>query len=165
VCSKYKFTHAADALGRTVVANALFFGMQRMSSLLIPWCTYTDPEIARVGIGESDPHSKHLVISDLSISGNDRAILDREESGMLRVYHDRRGGIHGATLVASHAGEMIGEIVVAMKHGVRLGSLASDIHPYPTLSEIIKRAGDSYRHTLLTPTVSSLLKKIMQWRR
>ena len=165
VCSPHKFTHAADALARTVIANAMFFGTQRVSSLLIPWCTFTDPEIARVGIGEQDTESEHLIRLEIPLRENDRALLDGEEEGVLRIYHDRRGGIHGATLVASHAGEMIGELIVAMRHNVRLGSLASDIHPYPTQSEIFKRAGDQYRRTLLTPTVSAVLKKFLRWRR
>lgn len=165
VCSQYKSSHAADAQARIVIANALFFSGQRMSSLLIPWCTYTDPEIARVGIGETHPRCKLCLVADLPFKSNDRAVLDGQEEGMLRIYHDRRGGILGATLVAAHAGEIIGEIVVAMRHRARLGSLASDIHPYPTQSEILKRAGDTYRRTLLTPPVISLLRSIMKWRR
>lgn len=165
VCSQYKSSHVADAQARMVIANALFFSGQRMSSLLIPWCTYTDPEIARVGIGETHPRCKLCLVADLPFKSNDRAVLDGQEEGMLRIYHDRRGGILGATLVAAHAGEVIGEIVVAMRHHARLGSLASDIHPYPTQSEILKRAGDMYRRTLLTPPVISVLRRIMKWRR
>jgi pyruvate/2-oxoglutarate dehydrogenase complex dihydrolipoamide dehydrogenase (E3) component len=165
VCSQGKFTHAADAMARTVIANALFFGTQRISSALIPWCTYTDPEIARVGIGENDAHGKEYTVLDLPLQGSDRAVIDGQEEGLLRIYHDRHGRIHGATLVAAQAGEIIGELVVAMRHNVRLGALASDIHPYPTQSEIIKRAGDMYRRTLLTPTMAKMLKKFLEWRR
>jgi pyruvate/2-oxoglutarate dehydrogenase complex dihydrolipoamide dehydrogenase (E3) component len=165
VCSQGNFTHAADAQARTVIANALFLGTQRISSALIPWCTYTDPEIARVGIGENDEHSKEYTALDLPLRDSDRAVIDGQEEGLLRIYHDRHGRIHGATLVAAQAGEIIGELVVAMRHNVRLGALASDIHPYPTQSEIIRRAGDLYRRTLLTPTVAGILRKFLKWRR
>jgi pyruvate/2-oxoglutarate dehydrogenase complex dihydrolipoamide dehydrogenase (E3) component len=165
VCSKYKFTHVADTMGRIVIGNALFFASQRVAWHLIPRCTFTDPEIAHVGLGEQDSPSKHIVVADFPFSENDRAQLEGDEDGMLRIYHDRRGGIHGATVVGRHANEMIGEIAVAMHHRIKLGSLASDVHPYPTRSEMIKRAGDAYRRTLLTPSILSFLKKLMEWRR
>ncbi|RPH95260.1 mercuric reductase [candidate division KSB1 bacterium] len=165
VCSQYRYTHAADALARVVIANALFFAGDSAGDLLVPNCTFTDPEIAHVGLSETEAKERHLQTMKLPFDDLDRAILDSGEAGLLKIHHDVRGTIKGATLVAAHAGEMIGEIVVAMNHSVRLGSLSSDIHPYPTVAEIIKRAGDQFRHTLVTPFMARLLKKFLAWRR
>jgi pyruvate/2-oxoglutarate dehydrogenase complex dihydrolipoamide dehydrogenase (E3) component len=165
VCSQYRYTHAADALARTVIANALFMAADRVDSLLVPHCTFTEPEIAHVGIHESDAQAVHLATLKLPFDDLDRAILDSGEAGLLKIHHDKRGTIRGATIVAANAGELISEIVLAMNHGVKLGSLASDIHPYPTQAEIIKRAGDQYRSTLLTPSIMKLLKRFLAWRR
>ena len=165
VASQFKFTHAADAMARIVIGNALFFATHRASALNIPWATYTDPEIAHVGVyGHTDDGKDYSTIQ-IPFSALDRAILDSRDEGFLKVHHDRKGYIRGATIVAAHAGELIGELVVAMNHKVRLGSLASDIHPYPTQSEIVKRAGDAYRKTMLTPQIASLLNRILTWRR
>ena len=165
VCSQYRYTHAADALARTVIANALFMAADRVDSLLVPHCTFTEPEIAHVGIHEEDARSAHLVTLKMPFDDLDRAILDSGEAGLLKVHHDKRGTIRGATIVAANAGELISEIVLAMNHGVKLGSLASDIHPYPTQAEIIRRAGDQYRSALLTPSMMKLLKRYLAWRR
>ncbi len=164
VCARFTFLHASDALARSVVANALFFGTYRFSTVNIPSLTMTDPEIARIGVGEQDEEAKHLHVMDLTFKDVDRARLD-DEDGWLRLYYDRLGRMQGATLVCGHAGEMIGEVALAMRHNIRLGSLAADLHPYPTLSEIFKRAGDNYRKSLLTPTIAKFLKKLLQWRR
>ena len=164
VCSRFRFVHASDALARTVVANALFFGTYKFTAANIPSLTMTDPEIARVGCSEQDEGVKQYHRMELDFHDVDRALLGGED-GLVRLYYDRRGGIHGATVVASRAGEMIGEIALAMRHTVRLSSLAADLHPYPTFSEVFKRAGDLYRHSLLTPTVAKMLKKLLKWRR
>ncbi len=164
VCARFTFLHASDALARSIVANTLFFGTYRFSTLNIPSLTLTDPEIARIGIGENDERAKQCHVMDLTFKDVNRALLDHED-GWLRLYYDRLGRIQGASLVSFHAGEMIGEVALAMRHNIRLGSLAADLHPYPTLSEIFKRAGDGYRRTLLTPTIAKFLKKLLKWRR
>ena len=165
VCSQFHYTHAADALARMVIANALFMAADRVDKLLVPRCTYTEPEIAHVGLSEKDAEAAHLETLKLSFDDLDRAILDSGEAGLLKIHHDHRGGIRGATIVAANAGELISEIVLAMNHGVKLGALASDIHPYPTQAEIIKRAADLYRSRLLTPSILRLLKRFLAWRR
>lgn len=164
VCARFSFLHASDALARSIVANALFFGTYRFSTAASPSLTLTDPEIARMGIGENDEHAKQLHVMDLTFKDVNRTRLDHED-GWLRLYYDRLGRIQGVSLVCSHAGEMIGEVALAMRHNLRLGSLAADLHPYPTLSEIFSRAGDGYRKTLLTPTIAKFLKKLLKWRR
>jgi pyruvate/2-oxoglutarate dehydrogenase complex dihydrolipoamide dehydrogenase (E3) component len=165
VCSEYRHTHAADALAHVVLGNALFFASDRASALLVPSCTYTDPEIAHVGVHQSEADATRLKTLRLGFDSLDRAILDGSGDGLLKIHHDHRGTLRGATLVAPHAGETIGEIVVAMNHSVRLGTLASDIHPYPTYAEILKIAGDQFRHGLMTPSMARFLKRLLQWRR
>lgn len=159
VCSRYQFTHAADAQARIVVANALFFGRGKASRLVMPWCTYTSPEIAHVGLYEKEARTKGYDVHTLTLTLDelDRAVLDGANEGFLRV-HLKRGTdkILGATLVAEHAGEMIGELVLAMTGGLGLGAIASTIHPYPTQAEIIRKAADAWRRGKLTPAVKRI---------
>ncbi len=160
VCSQYRFTHAADAMARIVIANALFFGRGKATALTIPWCTYTDPEIAHVGLYPQQAAERGIAIDTFRIdfSQVDRAVLDGSTEGFVKV-HVRKGSdrIVGATIVGPHAGDLISEISVAMAGGVGLGRLSSVIHPYPTLAEAIKKAADAYRRTKLTPFAKKLL--------
>lgn len=159
VCMKYKFTHAADAAARIVIQNALFMGRKKLSALHIPWCTYTDPEIAHVGMYERDDPGSVDTFT-VHLSDVDRAVTDGRTDGFVRI-HVKKGSdtILGATIVAEHAGEMIAQIVQAMTTGTGLGKLASVIHPYPTQSEAIRKAADQYNKTRLTPFVASIFKK------
>ncbi|MEX1096133.1 MAG: mercuric reductase [Planctomycetales bacterium] len=168
VCSKYKFTHAADAMARIVIQNALFFGRKRAGALVIPWCTYTDPEVAHVGLYPHEAEAQGIPLDTFAVelSQVDRAILDGEQNGFLKI-HVRKGKdtILGATLVARHAGEMISEITLAMVAGAGLGAISSTIHPYPTQAEAIKKAGDAYGRTRLTPRIKHLFETLLRWRR
>ena len=167
ICSPYKFTHTADALARIVIQNALFFGRARASGLIIPWCTYTDPEIAHVGMHAHEAQEKGNPEGTvpIALSEVDRAILDAEDNGFVRVYAGRKGIILVATIVASHAGDAISEISLAMTHGLGLGSIAKTIHPYPTRAEAIRKVGDAYNRTRLTPFVKRLFAKWLSWTR
>ncbi|HJO05351.1 MAG TPA: mercuric reductase [Acidobacteriota bacterium] len=158
VASRYQFTHTADAQARIVIQNALFFGRARASKLVVPWCTYTSPEIAHVGMYEADARAVGHDVSTITIplSEVDRAVLDGEDSGFLRVHHEK-GRILGATMVAEHAGDMIGELALAITAGVGLSQISGTIHPYPTQAEIIRKVGDAYRRTGLTPLTKRLL--------
>ena len=168
VCSKYKFTHAADFLARIVIQNALFMGRAKASSLIIPWCTYTSPEIAHVGLYEKDAKEHGIAIDTYTqhFADIDRAILAGETEGFVRV-HTRKGTdqIIGATIVAPQAGDLISEITLAMTHGVGLKKIGSTIHPYPTQAEAIRRLGDQFNRTRLTPLVKSLFGKWLSWNR
>jgi pyruvate/2-oxoglutarate dehydrogenase complex dihydrolipoamide dehydrogenase (E3) component len=168
VCMEDKHTHGADAAARIVIQNALFLGRKKLSSLVIPRCTYTDPEIAQVGMSGKQAHKAGIEVTTFvrRFSEVDRAILDGEEDGFVKV-HVRSGTdkIVGATIVAPHAGEMINEITLAMVGGLGLGVLSGVIHPYPTQSEAIKQAGDAYQRTRLTPFVKKLLSRWMEWTR
>lgn len=156
VCMKHKFTHAADFAARLVVQNALFLGRRRVSALTIPRCTYTDPEIAHVGLTEWDARERGEAIDTYlrRFSDVDRAITDGEEEGFVKIHcaagTDR---IVGGTIVARHAGDMIGEVALALTARVGLGTLANVIHPYPTKAEAIRQCGDAYNRTRLTSLV------------
>lgn len=165
ICMNWKFTHAADAAARIVIKNTLFspFGLGRsqLSKLVIPWVTYTDPEIAHVGIYPEAAKKMGLEVVTIQIDFNhvDRAITDSEELGFLKIHHTKGSDeIIGATIVASHAGEMISEITTAIVNKIGLSKLSNVIHPYPTQAEAIKKAADAYRRTLLTTRNKQILR-------
>ncbi|MHB8383397.1 MAG: mercuric reductase [Candidatus Binataceae bacterium] len=166
--SALKFTHLSDAHARILLRNALFRGRQRVSALTIPWCTYTDPEIAHVGLGEEDARKRGIAITTFTqpMAEVDRAILDGQTDGFVKV-HVRAGTdqILGATIVAAHAGEMISEITLAMTAGVGLGKLGEVIHPYPTQAEAIRKVANQYARTRLTPFAAKLFKRWFAWTR
>lgn len=168
VASKYQFTHMADFMARLVIKNALFFGRDKVTDLLVPWATYTDPEVAHVGLYEKDLDERGIayVTFKREFFHVDRAIVDGENEGYVKIHVAKgKGEILGATIVGSHAGDMISEISVAMQSGMGLGSLASVIHPYPTAAEAIRQCGDMYNRQRLTPTVKGIFHKIMALRR
>lgn len=168
VCMDWKFTHAADFAARIVIQNALFFGRKRLSALHLPRCTYTDPEVAHVGLSAAEAESRGIAVDTWlrPLQEVDRAIADGEEDGFVKV-HTRKGGdeIVGATIVARHAGEMISELTLAMVGKVGLGTLANVIHPYPTQAEAIRQVGDLYNRTRLTPAVKRLFTGFLRLRR
>lgn len=165
VCFPYKFTHAADFLARTVIRNALFLGREKASRLLIPWCTYTSPEVAHVGMLPEEAEERGIAVETFlqELADVDRALLDGEQEGFVKV-HVKKGSdrILGATIVAAHAGELISEITVAMKHGLGLKALGATIHPYPTQAEAIRKLGDQYNRTRLTPFARWVLRILLR---
>ncbi|MBK7950051.1 MAG: mercuric reductase [Deltaproteobacteria bacterium] len=172
VCMAWKFTHAADAAAKIVVQNALFslgpLGRKKLSALVMPWCTYTAPELAHVGLSERDAETAKLAIDTyrVALAENNRAVADGEEDGLVKV-HVRRGSdrIVGATIVAAHAGELITQFTLAIQHGIGLGAFTNVIHPYPTQGEAIKRAAGAYTRTRLTPGVKRLFERWLALRR
>ncbi len=168
ICSRYKFTHAADAMARIVIANALFLARRKVTDLVIPWCTYTDPEIAHVGYYEKEAKAAGFDVATVTqeLSQVDRAILDGEENGFARIHYDKKTGkILGGTIVARHAGEMIGELSLAITAKQKIAALSATIHPYPTQAEALRKIGDAYMRTKLTPVVKKLFKGWLAWRR
>ena len=168
ICSPYQFTHAADFMARIVIQNALFKGRARSSSLVIPWCTYTSPEIAHVGLHENQAEEKGIEVDSFvqQFGDVDRAILEGNDEGFVKI-HVKKGTdqIVGATIVARNAGDMISEITLAMTHGLGLKRIGSTIHPYPTQAEAIRKLGDQFNRTRLTPFVKSLFQKWLAWTR
>jgi pyruvate/2-oxoglutarate dehydrogenase complex dihydrolipoamide dehydrogenase (E3) component len=148
VCLEHKFAHIEGASAHIVTQNALFFGRLRLSALTIPWCTYTDPEIAHVGMYVKEAREKDIPIKTLTVPMHDvdRAMADAEEEGFVKI-HIKEGTdrILGATVVARHAGELIGVISLAMSAGVGLRRLAHVSFPYPTQAAAIKMACNAYR--------------------
>ena len=151
VCLEHRFTNTAAASARIVVRNALFLGRQRMSALTVPWCTYTDPEVAHVGLYVKQARQQRIPVKTFTIPMHDvdRAITDSEEDGFVKI-HVREGSdkILGATIVARHAGEMINSI-----------SLAQVVQAYPTQGAAIRQAADAYVHTRMTPMVLRLARR------
>lgn len=168
VCLKWKFTHAADAAARLVIQNALFFGRKRVSKLVIPRCTYTDPEMAHVGMSAGEAQDRgvlHQVFTQ-PLTNVDRAITDDRTPGLVKlIVREGSGTILGATIVGPHAGDLIAEVAVAMKATLRLGGLARVIHPYPTLADAVRQCGDAWNRTRLTPGLRSWLSRWFEWRR
>ena len=162
VASRYQFTHMADFMARMVIRNALFLGRDKVSSLLVSWATYTEPEVAHVGLYERDLEARGIAFATYTreLADVDRAILEGDTEGFVKI-HVKKGTdeILGATVVAGHAGDLISEISVAMRAGMGLGTLASVIHPYPTTAEAIRQTGDAYNRTRLTPVVKRLFHR------
>lgn len=168
VALEHRFTHAADAAARLVIQNALFAGGKRLSGLVVPWCTYTSPEVAQVGLTEEDAARKGVKISTfrIPVSQVDRAVLEEDAVGFLKV-HVKRGTdqIVGATVVDRDAGNLISELTLAMTAGIGLSRISGVIHPYPTRGEIIRKAGDAYSRARLTPLVKRVMKVWFRWTR
>ena len=173
ICFPFKFTHTADAMAQIVIQNSLFphplgIGYASTNSLIIPWCTFTEPEIAHVGLYEHDAETQNVEIDTFTFPLHevDRAILDGEDEGFARV-HVKKGTdtILGATIVAAHAGDMISEFTLAMKGGLGLSTITGTIHPYPTQAEVIKKVANAWRKTTFTDGKKQFLKKLFAWSR
>jgi pyruvate/2-oxoglutarate dehydrogenase complex dihydrolipoamide dehydrogenase (E3) component len=161
---RWAFTHAADAMARVALQNALFRGSKRVSALHVPWCTYTEPEVAHVGLGAEEAYAtgSGVVTLTAEMADNDRAIVDEQTDGFARVHAEARSGkVLGATLVSRHAGESIGQVALAVRLGLRLADLADTILPYPTQAEAWKKLGDQWNARRLTPGARALLKAVL----
>jgi pyruvate/2-oxoglutarate dehydrogenase complex dihydrolipoamide dehydrogenase (E3) component len=165
VIGPFLFTHMADAQARVVVRNILVpfqFLRQKMDYSVVPWCTYVDPEVAHVGLGEKQAKGQNIDydLFTVPLEDVDRAVVESEEAGFAKILTDKGSDkILGATIIAPHAGDLLHEFVLAMKAGIGLGKIASTIHAYPTFAELARKAGDKYNKTRLTPRA----KKIFTW--
>ena len=133
-----------------------------MSSVAVPWCTYTDPEIAHVGLYVRQARERNIPVKTFTVPMHDvdRAITDSEEDGFVKIHvRDGTDQILGATIVARHAGEMINGISLAMDAGIGLRKLADVIHAYPTQAEAIRMAADADTRTRQSPLRAWLLRK------
>jgi pyruvate/2-oxoglutarate dehydrogenase complex dihydrolipoamide dehydrogenase (E3) component len=166
ICLEHQYGHTAAASARIVVRNALLRGRQRWSALVIPWCTFTDPEIAHVGLYVRQANRQGIPVKTFTIPMHevDRAVTDSEETGFVKI-HVKEGTdrILGATIVARHAGDMINEITLAMVAGIGLRTLARVIHAYDTQAEAIEKAADAYNRTRPIPRIQSLLRRWVKW--
>ena len=169
VCSQYQFTHAADAMARIVIQNALFFGRKKHTALSIPWATYTSPEIAHIGpVFQELQQNERFRTVCFDFQQLDRNRTEDQSPGFAKVYYDpkKKGRIIAATIVGKQAGELIGAISFAITNRLSLVHFANTIYPYPTRSEVLKRLGDQYNRTRLTPWVKRLFEFFLRlWRR
>lgn len=165
IVGPYQFTHTADAQARVVVRNILMpFQLlrQKMDYSVVPWCTYTDPEVARVGLNEAEAKQRNISYDLIGVAINelDRAVIEGEELGFIKVLTAKGSDkILGVTIVAAHAGDLLHEFVLAMKHRIGLGQLSATIHAYPTFAELARKVGDHYNKKRLTP----FLMQVFSW--
>ncbi|MBI2337144.1 MAG: mercuric reductase [Deltaproteobacteria bacterium] len=167
VVGSYQFTHTADFQARLILRNALFPGKSKINYRVVPWCTFTEPEVARVGLNESEAKQKKVSVDvfTYSLSDLDRAVCDREPQGFVKVLTKKgTDQILGVTLVGAHAGDLLHELALAMHQKIGLKKLAAMIHIYPTLAEVSKRIADTYQRTRLTANSKKWLKRYFQWR-
>jgi pyruvate/2-oxoglutarate dehydrogenase complex dihydrolipoamide dehydrogenase (E3) component len=156
VASRFQFTHAADAMARIVLQNALVFPSKKASSLVIPWATYTYPEVAHVGPTADELAGRHdLQVLRVDLSELDRGVCDGETEGFCKVHADSKGNIVACTIVACNAGDLINEASVAMTHGITLGKLASTIHAYPTQGELLWKVANLFNKTRFSPSMKA----------
>ncbi|MBW2714646.1 MAG: mercuric reductase [Deltaproteobacteria bacterium] len=186
IAMDWKFTHAADAAAKIVAQNALFLRTKKLSSLVMPWCTYTDPEVAHVGLYEREATERGIELTTFKVplSEVNRAAIDGEDTGFVKIHIGKRRGrtlwerirnrifrvgpsdqILGATIVASHAGEMVSEVTLAMVNKLGLSAILSTIHPYPTQAEALKRAAGAYLRGRVTPRMARISERLMALRR
>lgn len=146
VTGGFQFTHMAAHHASVVIKNALFKLPAKVERCAIPWVTYTEPELAQVGLTEDLAKERGVAVQALCwhFVENDRAQAERATAGFAKVLIDRRGRVHGATIVGEHAGELIHPWVLAMSNRVKIAAMAQFIAPYPTLGEVSKRAAGSY---------------------
>jgi len=165
VVGPYQFSHMAEYQAVIAVGNALFPFKRRVDYSAVPWCTFTEPELAHVGLTEEEAKAeyKDIKIYRSSYSGNDRAVTDLEEQGFAKVICDKKGYILGAHIVGAGAGELIHEYVLAKSSKLKIGSLSSAIHIYPTLAQVVKRSADQYYTEILQSKLFSGFSKLMLW--
>ena len=151
VVGPFRFTHTASYQARIVITNALFRLPARVRYNAVPWVTYTDPELAHVGLSEAEARAtgQELRVLRFPFEENDRAIAEAATSGLVKVVATRRGRVLGATIAGRHAGELILPWVLAVKYRLGVGKLAQAIVPYPTLSEVSARAAGSFHAPML----------------
>jgi pyruvate/2-oxoglutarate dehydrogenase complex dihydrolipoamide dehydrogenase (E3) component len=169
VAGPYLFTHVADHHARIVVRNILFPWLKaKVERTVIPWCTYTSPEVARVGLNEDEARRRGIAYDLFTqpIEELDRAVVESAELGFARVLTARgKDRILGVTLVCERAGDLLPEFVTAMKNGIGLSGIGSAIHPYPTFAEVARKVADLRQKSRLTPFAKDVLTRLYRWRR
>jgi pyruvate/2-oxoglutarate dehydrogenase complex dihydrolipoamide dehydrogenase (E3) component len=158
-----QFTHVADYMAKTVLRNALIPGSAKVDYSTVPWVTYTDPELAHVGLAHEEAEARGGRSYSYELDDLDRAIVDGEARGLVKVTADRKGRVMGASILGSHAGELLLPLVLAMKHGLTLADISGTIFPYPTMMEGVKRTADAYQKARLEGTGGTVLRKVISW--
>jgi dihydrolipoamide dehydrogenase len=163
VVGPYQFSHMAEYQAVIAVGNALFPFKRKVDYNVVPWCTFTDPELAHVGLTEQEARAKYrgIKVYRSNYRENDRAVTDLEEKGFAKVICDKKGYILGAHIVGADAGELIHEYLLAKTKKIKIGDISSTIHIYPTLSQIVKRTADQFYTELLNSKLFSNLSRVM----
>jgi pyruvate/2-oxoglutarate dehydrogenase complex dihydrolipoamide dehydrogenase (E3) component len=158
----YAFTHMAGYEASLFIRGALFRAPAKLDQAIVPWATYTDPELAQVGVGEDEARKKHgaaIRVLRWKLAENDRAQAERETDGLVKVITDSRGRVLGAAIVGPHAGELIQPWCLALSKRLKIAAMASFVPPYPTLGEASKRAAGTYfTETLFGPRTRGLVR-------
>ncbi len=163
VAGSHQFTHMAGYHGGIVIRNALFGLPARVDDRAVPWVTYTDPELAHVGLSEEQARArdKNVTVLREPFAGNDRAQTERQAEGLIKVSVGSKGKILGASIVGPHAGELIAPWALAISSGLKIGAMTKMILPYPTLGELSKRvAGSYYTPTLFGPKTRRVVRTV-----
>ena len=155
----------AEYQSKLVLRNAIFPLPRSADYSAVPWVTYTDPEVARVGLTEEDARARFDGVKAYryGFTDLDRAMVDGRTEGFVKVVTNKRGRILGGTVVGNGAGDLIVPLVMAMKHGMKISSLSHVVYPYPTMVEGVKRAADSYYREQFAGRTGEWLKKVVQW--
>ncbi len=158
----YAFTHMAGYQASLFIRSALFRAPAKLDHAIVPWATYTDPELAQVGLGEAEARKRHgetIRVLRWKLAENDRAQTERETDGLVKVITDSGGRILGAAIVGPHAGDLIQPWCLALSRRLKIAAMASYVPPYPTLGEASKRAAGSYfTETLFGPHTRGLVR-------
>ncbi len=161
VTGAWQFTHAAGYEGGIIIANAVFHFPRKADYTFVPWCTYTEPELASIGMNEKAAKAAGIKYEGLmeEFRENDRGLAESEDVGRLKMLLDEKGKPIGVQIFGPHAGELLSEWVAVLSAKVKLSTLAGSVHPYPTLAEINKKvAGDFVSRTLFSDKVKKGLK-------
>lgn len=158
-----QFTHVAEYMAKTALRNALVPGSTTVDYDTVPWVTYTDPEVAHVGLSQTEAEARGGTTYTYELDDLDRAIVDGQTDGFVKISADAKGRVLGATILGAHAGELLMPLVLAKHHGLTLSDLADTIWPYPTMVEGVKRAANEYQRARLDGIGGKLLKKVISW--
>jgi len=164
VAGGHQFTHLAEHHAGIVLRHAIFRLKWTKPSTVLPWCTYTDPELARVGVSETEAREKNLAhrVYRFEFAEIDRARAEGETGGFAKIITDPKGKLLGAAIVGPHAGELIAEYGLALTKGMHAKDISGAIHAYPTLASISRRVADQRMKEGLTPTAKAWIKRIFR---
>ena len=162
VAGAQQFTHVAEHHAGIVLRRAIFRMAWAKPSTVIPWCTYTDPELARVGLSETEAKRQGVAhrVYTFPFADNDRARAEGETEGLAKIVTDPRGRLLGAAIVGLHAGELIAEYALALTRGMKAADISGTIHTYPTLAQINRRVADQRLKEGLTPSSKAWIRRV-----
>ncbi len=167
VTGQYLFTHIAEYQAGLVVANALIPFMKRKANYrVVPWVTYTDPELGRVGLTEDEAKQKYknVKVYRFDMKDLDRAVIEGEDKGIIKIVCTKKGKILGAHVLAPQGGELLHEFVLAMQNNLGVGSITRTIHVYPTLSQAVRRTTNKYyAEKIFSGWIPKVTKKLIRW--